>query len=47
MPQDLGQLIDEITVDAYNLDEQLSGFRQSLPVVELLMSCRCWRAVRQ
>ena len=24
--QDLGQLIDEITVDAYGLDEQLMGF---------------------
>jgi hypothetical protein len=26
--QDLGQLIDEITVDAYGLDEQLMGFLQ-------------------
>jgi len=28
MAQDLQQLIDEITVDAYGLDEQLSGFLQ-------------------
>jgi hypothetical protein len=28
MAQDLGQLIDEITVDAYGLDEQLMGFLQ-------------------
>jgi hypothetical protein len=28
MAQDLEQLIDEITVDAYGLDEQLTGFLQ-------------------
>jgi len=28
MPQDLEQLIDEITVDAYGLDEQLVAFLQ-------------------
>jgi hypothetical protein len=28
MPQDLGQLIDEITLDAYDLYDQLSGFLQ-------------------
>jgi len=28
VPQSLGKLIDEITVDAYDIDEQLSGFLQ-------------------
>jgi hypothetical protein len=30
MAQDLGQLIDEITVDTYGLDEHLTGFLQVL-----------------
>jgi hypothetical protein len=29
MPQDVEQLIDEITLDAYDLYEQLSGFLQA------------------
>jgi len=28
VPQSLAKLIDEITVDAYDTDEQLSGFLQ-------------------
>jgi hypothetical protein len=44
MAQDLGQLIDQITVDAYGLDEQLMGFLQvfldevTLPVSGVVLS---------
>jgi hypothetical protein len=30
MTQSLGELIDEITIDAHDVDEQLSGFLQTL-----------------